>query len=94
MQNRNKLPIPLAGDSFSLVSVQRTHVREAPPKQEDSRRGKLNYLGGPDKKKDVKPARPVTRIEERKSLSVGRFFGDGEKLTAFVMIDPEDLSTP
>ena len=38
--------------------------------------------------------KPAAREEERKTLSIGRFFGDGEKLTAFVMLDPEDLGTP
>ena len=106
MQNRNKPFVPQAGQSFNLVSIQRTKLREETPKkeaqQEAQRRGKLNYLGGPVKEKkkerretrEEKPARPAVRVEERKTLSIGRFFGDGEKLTAFVMLDPEDLGTP
>ena len=55
MQNRNKPFVPQAGQSFNLVSIQRTKLREEPPKkeaqQEAQRRGKLNYLGGPAKEK-------------------------------------------
>ena len=55
MQNRNKPFVPQAGQSFILVSIQRTKLREETPKkvaqQEAQRRGKLNYLGGPVKEK-------------------------------------------
>ena len=100
MQNHNKPFVPQAGQNLRLVIIQRTKLREVPPKkeaqQEAQQRGKLNYLGGPVKKKkkerwEEKTAKPAVRMEERKTLSIGRFFGDGEKLTAFVMLDPEDL---
>jgi hypothetical protein len=31
------------------------------------------------------------RQTERKTLSIGRYVGNGSQLTAFVMLDPEDV---
>ncbi|MDR2113510.1 MAG: hypothetical protein LBQ62_10510 [Candidatus Accumulibacter sp.] len=77
---------PRAGKIIPLVI---TRTVEVPVSQaaNDSRPGKLNYQA--KTKKPGKPQLPARKIIERRTYANGKFFGDGEKLTAFVWLDEE-----
>ncbi len=93
MQFKSKRPAaPKAGDTIPLVVTRTVTVKNDAPAANQPKHGKLNYLAGPPKKKVVKPSPPSTRVVERKSFSIGRYIGNGESLTAFVMLDPDDAS--
>ena len=81
---------PRAGKTISLVI---TRVVEAPipPAANDSRHGKLNYLA-----KSGKPAKapaPADNRVRKQSPATGKFFGNEEKLTAFVWLDEDSAPT-
>ena len=93
MQFKSKRPAaPKAGDTIPLVVTRTVTVKNDAPAANQPKHGKLNYLAGPPKKKAVKPASPSTRVVDKKSFSIGRYIGDGERLTAFVMLDPDEVS--
>ena len=81
---------PRAGKTIPLV-INRLVEEPIPPAANDSRHGKLNYLT-----KSGKPAKapaPTDNRMCRKSPATGKFFGDGEKLTAFVWLDEDSAPT-
>jgi hypothetical protein len=57
------------------------------PTANQPKHSKLNYMGWPVKKSRKAP--PTTERVERKVFGVGRYIGNGEKLTAFVWIDED-----
>ena len=91
MQYRNKPASPKAGETIPLVTVRTVTVKSDKPAANQPKHGKLNYLAGPPKKKAAKPASPSTRVVDKKSFSIGRYIGNGERLTAFVMLDPDEV---
>jgi hypothetical protein len=91
MQFHSKRPEPpKAGDRMTLVSTRTVEIRDDKPAANQPKHGKLNYLAGPPKKKVAKPAPSGRRLVERKSLSIGKYIGNGQQLTAFVMLDPDE----
>ena len=93
MQFKSKRPEPpKGGDTIPLVVTRTVTVKNDAPAANQPKHGKMNYLAGPPKKKAVKPASPSTRGVDKKSFSIGRYIGDGERLTAFVMLDPDEVS--
>ena len=81
---------PRAGKTIPLV-INRVVEEPIPPAANDSRHGKLNYLvktGKPTKA----PALTDNRVRKQSSAT-GKFFGNGEKLTAFVWLDEEIAPT-
>jgi hypothetical protein len=81
---------PRAGKIIPLV-ITRTVEVPNPQAANDSRPGKLNYQGKP--KKPGKTQSPARKTIERQTKANGKFFGDGEKLTAFVWLDEESAPT-
>ncbi len=81
---------PKAGTTIPRVVTRTVTVKNDTPAANQPTHGKLNYLAGPPKKKDVKISPPSPRVVERKSFSIGRYIGNGESLTAFAMLDPDD----
>ena len=81
---------PRAGKTIPLVI---TRVVEAPipPAANDSRHGKLNYLAKTGKTNKA-PALTDNRVR-RKLPATGKFFGNGEMLTAFVWLDEDSAPT-
>ena len=93
MQFKSKRPEPpKGGDTIPLVVTRTVTVKNDTPAANQPKHGKLNYLAGPPKKKAAKPASPSTRVVDKKSFSIGRYIGNGERLTAFVMLDPDEVS--
>jgi len=92
MQFHSKRPVPpKAGQAIPLVSVRTVEVRDEKPAASQPKHGKLNYLAGPlPKKKGAKPAPSGKRVVEKRSFSIGKYIGNGEQLTAFVMLDPDE----
>lgn len=95
MQFHSKRPEPpKAGQSIPLITTRTVVIKDDKPAANEPKHGKLDYLAGPPKKKaaarGTKPAPSGTRVVERKILSIGRYIGNGEQLTAFVMLDPDD----
>jgi hypothetical protein len=88
--NDKRSAAPKAGDILPIV-VKKT-IRLAHPAQHPPKRGKLDYLGGPTKRPDGRSN--GVRIEriEKKTVLQGRFISGDGKLTAFVMLDPEDTA--
>ena len=85
---------PKAGQTIPLVTTIRTvEIRDNPPAANQVKRGKLEYLAGPAKpsKKRAKPVAATQRVVEQRSVSIGRFIGNGEQITAFVMLDSEEV---
>ena len=81
---------PCAGKAIPLV-ITRVVEAPVPPAANDSRHGKLNYLT-----KSGKPAKAPASTDNRvrkQSSATGKFFGNGEKLTAFVWLDEESAPT-
>jgi hypothetical protein len=80
---------PRAG---KIIPLAITRIIEVPARQaaNDSRPGKLNYLGKSRKPKEKKSP-PRVGIERRIHATTGKFIGDGEKLTVFVWLDDEDV---
>jgi hypothetical protein len=94
MQFHSKRPEPpKAGQTIPLVTTRIVKVRDDTPAANQPKHGKLNYLAGPPKKKGSKPEPSGNWSVERKTRSIGRFFGNGNKLTAFVMLDPDEAPT-
>jgi len=93
MQFKSKRPAsPKAGQSIALVTVRTVEIRDDKPAANQPLHGKLNYLAGPPtKKKATKPAQSGRRFVEKRSLSIGKYIGNGEHLTAFVMLDPDEV---
>ena len=92
MQFKSKRPEPpKGGETIPLVVTRTVTVKNDTPAANQPKHGKLNYLAGPPKKKVVKPASPSTLVVEKKSFSIGRYIGNGEHLTAFVMLDPDEV---
>lgn len=92
MQYKSKRPEPpKGGDTIPLVVTRTVTVKNDTPAANQPKHGKLNYLAGPPKKKAVRPVSPSTRVVETKSFSIGRYIGNGENLTAFVMLDPDEV---
>lgn len=89
MQYRNKPASPKAGETIPLVTVRTVTVKNDKPAANQPKHGKLNYLGGPAKKSKKAPA--TSERVERRVFGVGRYIGEGEKLTAFVMLDPDEV---
>jgi len=81
---------PVAGQAVTLESTQVTLVPTSNTVQAPAKHpGKVNYLG---KKKPSKapPVNAVTvRRIERKVVSKGKYFGSGEQVYAFVMLDED-----
>jgi hypothetical protein len=77
---------PRAGKTLSLAITRVVEV-VPPPAANDPRPGNLNYLGKP--RKPAKPQLPARKRVEKKTYATGKFFGDGEKLTAFVWLDED-----
>ena len=91
MQFHSKRPAPpKAGQTIPLVSTRTVEIRDDKPAANQPKHGKLDYLAGPPKKKGAKPAPSGKRIVEKRSLSIGKYIGNGEQLTAFVMLDPDE----
>lgn len=83
---------PTAGAQIPIITAKVVVVRDDRQAANMPKHGKLNYLGGPNKKKPARSdSTSGTKRLERKSLSVGQYIGNGSQLTAFVMLDPEDL---
>jgi len=80
---------PKAGDILPIV-VRQT-LRVVHPPKPSIKRGKLDYLGGPGKKTpDKTNGARIERIE-KKTVLQGRLIGGEEgRVTAFVMLDPEE----
>ena len=77
---------PRAGKTIPLV-INRMVEAPAPPAANDSRHCKLNYLT-----KSGKPTKapvPTDNRVRKQSPATGKFFGNGEKLTAFVWLEGE-----
>lgn len=92
MQFKSKRPAsPKAGDTIPLVVTRTVTAKNDTPAANQPKHGKLNYLAGPPKKKASKPSLPSIRAVEKKSFSIGRYIGNGESLTAFVMLDPDEV---
>lgn len=89
MQYRSKPTRPKAGETIPLVTVRTVVVKDDTPAANQPKHGKLDYMGGPKKKGKQLPKAGTRRIE-KKSFSLGRYVGNGEQLTAFVMLDPEE----
>lgn len=93
MQFHSKQPAPpKAGDTIPLVTTRAVEIRDDKPAANQPKHGKLDYLAGPPKKK-AKGAMPKPsgkRLIEKRSLSIGRYIGNGQQLTAFVMLDPDE----
>lgn len=87
MHYRNKPVSPKAGETIPLVTVRTVTVKNDKPVANQAKHGKMDYLGGPAKKSKKAPS--TTERIERKVFGVGRYVGNGEKLTAFVWIDDE-----
>jgi hypothetical protein len=79
---------PRAGKIIPLV-ITRIVEAPAPRAANDSRPGKLDYQARP--KKPEKKKSPARVEIERKIHATGKFIGDGEKLTAFVWLDDDDV---
>lgn len=81
--------LPRAGDILPIV-VKKT-IWAVHPVKPAIKRGKLDYLGGPGKKTpDKTNGARIERIE-KKTVLQGRLIGGEEgKITAFVMLDPEE----
>lgn len=91
MQFHSKRPEPpKAGQTILVITTRTVEIREDKPAANQSKRGKLDYLAGPPKKKVGKPAQSGKRLVEKRTLSIGRYIGNGEHLTAFVMLDPDE----
>jgi len=91
MQFKSKRPEhPKAGDKIPLVSTRIVEVRDDKVAADQPKHGKLDYLAGPQKK-PKKPAPAGKRIVEKRQLSIGKYLGNGTQLTAFVMLDPDDV---
>ena len=91
MQFKSKRPEPpKGGDTIPLVVTRTVTVKNDTLAANQAKHGKLNYLAGPPKKKAAKTVSPSTRVVDKKSFSIGRYIGNGEKLTAFVMLDPDE----
>ena len=92
MQFKSKRPEPpKGGDTIPLVVTRTVTVKNDTPAANQPKHGKLNYLAGQPKKKAVRPVSPSTRVVEKKSFSIGRYIGNGENLTAFVMLDSDEM---
>jgi|GEM_PF-3774081 len=92
MQFRSKRPEPpKAGQTIPLVTTRTVEIRDNAPAANQPKHGKLDYLAGPPKKKGAKPAPSGKRLVEKRSLSIGKYVGNGQQLTAFVMLDPDDV---
>lgn len=90
----NKFFEPKSGDTIRIIHSKRFVSGKRPEENEiiQEKRGKLDYLGGPiKKKKSEQPVKSAASPEEKKFSSIGRYVGDGKRLTAFVMLDPEDF---
>lgn len=91
MQFKSKHPEPpKAGDKMTLVSTRIVEIHDEKPAANQPRHGKLDYLAGPAKQ-PKKPVPTGKRIVEKRQLSIGKYFGNGKKLTAFVMLDPDEV---
>ncbi len=91
MQFKSKRPEPpKAGDRISIVSTRIVEIHDDKPAANQPKHGKLDYLAGPAKKlkKSISPSK---RIVENRQLSIGKYLGNGKLLTAFVMLDPDDV---
>lgn len=81
--------LPKAGDILPIV-VRQT-LRVVHPAKPSAKRGKLDYLGGPGKKTHDKASSARIERIEKKTVLYGRFIGgEGGKIIAFVMLDPEE----
>jgi len=80
-----------AGEIISLVVTQVITVQNKTPTANPPKPGKLNYQAKP-KKSAPKPERSASkeplRVEHR-TYSKGKYFGNGQQLTAFVWLDDE-----
>jgi len=93
MQFKSKRPEPpKAGDMMTLVSTRIVQIHNEKPAANEPKHGKLDYLAGSPKKKPKKPAPAQKRIVEKRQLSIGKYLGNGKQLTAFVMLDPDEVS--
>lgn len=91
MQFHSKRPEPpKAGQTIPLVTTRTVEIKDDRPAANQPKHGKLDYLAGPPKK--PKKAAPTgKRVVEKRSLSIGKYLGNGEQLTAFVMLDADDV---
>ena len=80
-----------AGNTIPLVVTSIVESNPSTAANQEGKRGKLNYQAKPLEPQKAKPKTPSTRRMESKSYATGRFIGDGEKLTAFVWLDDENV---
>ena len=78
------------GKTIHLVITRVVEV-PVPTAANDSRHGKLNYLVKP--RKSAKETVQTDNRVLRKTHATGKFFGNGEQLTAFVWLDEESVPT-
>ena len=80
-----------AGEIISLTVTQFIAVQNKAPAAKPLKPGKLNYQAKP-KKSAPKPERSASkepqRVEQRTYFR-GKYFGNGQQLTAFVWLDDE-----
>ncbi|MDR1888590.1 MAG: hypothetical protein LBQ81_04320 [Zoogloeaceae bacterium] len=83
--------IPCAGLVVEHVRVRSVWVRDE-EQVPDRKPGKLDYLGGPARKKPA--ARHKKRRIELEIRHQGHYIGDGKRLIAFVTDDAAEVEKP